>query len=187
MAKKQAVRNCRDSSLHSSRHSLQSDNMRERKRQRLENFDYSSDNMYFVTLITKNRINYFGKIRENKIILNTYGEIVNKQWLWLAEQYSYIILKEYIIMPNHLHGIIQIDREEVINKDSNIKIKSLSEIIGAFKTTSSKLIRLSNDENFQWHKSFYDHIIRNYEDLIRIQEYIVNNPLKWNDDDYFIL
>ena len=105
-------------------------------------------------------------------------------------------------MPNHFHGILIIDNSEMgveagrdlpefkgtsrdMSLRKNIKIKSLSELTGAFKTTSSKQIRnnLSLTE-FQWQRSFYDHIIRNEESLVKIREYIQNNPAKWHLDKY---
>lgn len=84
--------------------------MRERKRNRKLDFDYSQDGYYFVTIVTKNRINYFGEIVDNSIILNRFGEIVKKQWLWLHIQYKYLNIDEFVIMPNHFHGIINISR-----------------------------------------------------------------------------
>jgi REP element-mobilizing transposase RayT len=79
-------------------------------------------------------------------------------------------------MPNHFHGIIIIDPSLIT---SDIKIKSLSELIGAFKTTSSKIIHSTGLEVFCWQKSFYDRIIRNEKELLKIRQYIHNNPLKW--------
>ena len=85
--------------------------MRERKPNRLKNYDYSRNGSYFVTICTKDRINYFGNIKSRKMVLNEYGKIVKQQWLWLQEQYDYVYLDEYTIMPNHMHGILTIDNK----------------------------------------------------------------------------
>ena len=82
----------------------------------------------------------FGDIENQKMILNSFGEIVKKQWFWLAEQYPYTELHAFVVMPNHIHGIIEIKRKNAISQ--NQKIKSLSQLMGAFKTTSSKQIHL---------------------------------------------
>ena len=116
--------------------------MKERKPNRLKDYDYSTEGYYFVTICVKDKKNVFGGIINDKMALSEYGEIVKKQWCWLEKQYNYIKLDEFSIMPNHFHGIIVY--ESVGNgRDrslQSVKIKSLSEIIGAFKTTSSKII-----------------------------------------------
>ena len=210
----------------------------ERKLNRSRNFDYSLDGCYFVTTCVKNFIHVFGKIQNNQMILNKYGEIVKQQLLWLPNQYPYIRLNEWCIMPNHAHAIIVIDRHNMAtdravgvivgtpshattlslshivgidrhNTGTNnaygvdvgtgrdlslrvphdhtppmptTKIKSLSEIVGAFKTTSSKLIHQSGLEQFVWQRSFHDRVIRDSEGLKAIGFYIQNNPANWCKD-----
>ena len=187
-----------------------------RKLNRLKDYDYSQEGYYFVTTCTKNHEHFFGKIENDKIILNKYGEIVERQWLWLENQYNYINLDVYIIMPNHFHGILIIshsrDRSRPVPTMGKPvptmgkpvpttmgkpvptmgkpvpamgkpvpakKIKTLSELIGAFKTTSSKLIHQNGLINFAWQRSFYDHIILDPKSLFNIRKYIKNNPPKW--------
>ena len=87
------------------------------------------------------------------MILNQNGLIAEKHWFWLSEQYSYLKLHAFVVMPNHIYGIIEIKRD-------NQKIKSLSELMGAYKTTSSKQIHLSGNVSFNWQSSFHDHVIR---------------------------
>ena len=161
--------------------------MKHRKPNRLKNYDYSRDGFYFVTICTHNRKHYFGEIYNRRMQLNRYGKIVQKQWLWLAEQYPYVEHDEHVFMPNHVHGIVIINRSAVANvgngRDRSLpKIKPLSELIGAFKTTSSKLIHRAGLVEFRWQKSFYDHIIRNDRSLFHIRKYIQNNPLQWEYD-----
>ncbi|HRN44739.1 MAG TPA: hypothetical protein PLH20_08170, partial [Flavobacterium sp.] len=89
----------------------------------------------------------------------------------------------YIVMPNHVHAIIEIDSGRI--SDYSIKIKSLSELIGAYKTTSSKQIHLAGFSGFAWQRSFHDHIIRNDASYTRISNYIETNQERWNTDTFF--
>jgi putative transposase len=125
-----------------------------------------------------------------KMQLNEYGEIVEKCWFDLPNHYKNCVLDAFIIMPNHIHGIVIIDNDNPVGNGfvgngfkpfpTTEKIHGLSEIIRGFKTFSSKNINLKFGEKiFQWQKSFYDHIIRNEKSLFQICEYIQNNPLKW--------
>jgi REP element-mobilizing transposase RayT len=147
-----------------------------RKLNRLKEYDYSNGGYYFITICTADRDHYLGRIDKEIMIKNDFGNIVEKQWLWLHQNYQYVELDYYVVMPNHFHGIIIIDPSLIT---SDIKIKSLSELIGAFKTTSSKIIHSTGLEVFCWQKSFYDRIIRNEKELLKIRQYIHNNPLKW--------
>ncbi len=141
--------------------------MKVRKRNRLEGYDYSNTGWYYITACTKNRINWLGNILNGKMLLSSYGVIVQERWLWLKNQYPYIELDEFVIMPNHIHGIIILQNESVTKSEvvkarevltgrdlSLQRIKPLSGIIGAFKTTSSKLIHLSGLKEFEWRRSF---------------------------------
>ena len=164
--------------------------MRERKRTRLIGFDYTTAGGYFVTAVVKDRTCVFGDITNGSCSLNSIGQIVTDQWRWLHDQYVYLVMDEFVVMPNHFHGIINITdylegngRDRSLHSDGGQrKIKSLSELIGAFKTTSSKLIHRSGLPSFQWQKSFYERIIRNDQELIRIREYIQSNPSRWELD-----
>ena len=147
-----------------------------------------------MTINVKSWVPLFGDFHCHSVILNKYGHIIDKQWNWLQSQNSYINLDEYIIMPDHVHGIIEITHDWIQtyrkqnqvrtsrdlsipnNKRTAQKIKSLSEIIGAFKTTSSKFIHIAGFKSFQWHRSFYDRIIESDEELENIREYIRQNP-----------
>ncbi len=164
-----------------------------RKSMRLKDYDYSQDGYYFVTICVRNKTKYFGEIINGEMILNEIGEIAQKQWLWLAEQYDYVKLDEWIIMLNHLHGILIIEndinpvavgagRDLPLQRRQMRKIKSLSELIGAFKTTSSKLIHQNGLSEFQWQRNYYERIIRNEKELDKIRKYIFENPLKWELD-----
>ncbi len=181
--------------------------MHERKPNRLQGYDYSTDNLYFITSCVHNRICCFGQPSEQQMILNEYGKIAEKQWYWLGEQYPYVVLHEFVVMPNHIHGIIEIDRMRIfapvgtgrdlslrLQESETIKIKSLSELMGAYKTTVSKQIHLieCTDRSrpacaFKWQRSFHDSIIRDRESFHRISDYIVNNPKNWKQDKFYNL
>ena len=163
-----------------------------RQSNRLKNYDYSQDGYYFVTICTKNHKYFFGKMKNYKMVLNEYGEIAKKIWLEIPNHFPNVLLDECIIMPNHVHGIIIIERnknyDNVGNKNfcSLQKIpwetklsKSLSSIIRGFKIGVTKYFHKKHNYEFQWQKSFYDHIIRNEESVSKIREYIQNNPIKW--------
>jgi REP element-mobilizing transposase RayT len=171
--------------------------MKERKPNRLQGYDYSSDNLYFVTSCVHNRICCFGKIvadnpgSSQQMILNEWGTIAEKQWYWLQEQYPYVVLHAFVVMPNHIHGIIEINRKIVgTGRDPSLqrpKIKSLSELMGAYKTTVSKQIHLAGFIEFQWQRSFYEHIIRDEKSFKKISDYILNNPKNWEQDNLHFL
>lgn len=169
-------------------HLFQLNQMKKRKLNRLNNFDYQTQTVYFVTTNTHQFKHHFGKIVKGKMHLNSFGKIVQNQLLWLEENYSYVHLHNYVIMPNHVHILLEInqstaDRSRPVPTDApKSKIKSLSSIIGAFKTTSSKQIHLSGNLDFNWHRSFHDVIINDEIAFNKINCYINENPLKWKLD-----
>ncbi|MCK4635355.1 MAG: transposase [Candidatus Moranbacteria bacterium] len=166
-----------------------------RKRNRLENYDYSQNGYYFVTICTKDKKYFFGEIKDGEMVLNDYGKIAKKCWLDLPNHYVNCQLDEFIFMPNHMHGIVIIDND-IVESDNFVvgnglkpfptkgkKLHGLSEIMRGFKTFSSRRINETNPVNkFQWQKSFYDHVVRNDESLCKIREYIMINPEKWEFD-----
>ncbi|MCZ8144835.1 transposase [Flavobacterium sp.] len=183
--------------------------MRKRKSNRLKGYDYSRNNLYFVTNCVKNNLCCLGNVipigtghdlsvqvqdcqshhprffnsksdLPNKgytVALNQYGLIVQEKINWLMSTYQYVVIHSSVVMPNHFHFIIEIDSQRV--KDNAVKIKSLSSLMGALKTTTSKLIHEAGFEDFAWHRSFHDHIIRNDLEFHRISHYIAMNPQKW--------
>ena len=162
--------------------------MRQRKRQRLIEYDYSLPGYYYVTICTKDREHFFGMIKNGVMCVNDMGKIVWDQWQWLEKQYTYIRCDTFVVMPDHIHGILEImdnrpvgtGRDLSLQKKRNgKKIKPLSEIIGALKMTSSKYIHRLGYHDFSWQRSFHDRIIRNPHELHRIRTYIINNTSKW--------
>ena len=142
---------------------------------RLSGYDYSQLNHYYVTICSNNHTEWFGEIQNNEMMVNDYGNIIKQQWEWLSKQYDYVELDEYIVMPNHIHGILIINNSIRTGHDLSLHMKSLSSLIGAFKTTSSKSIHQKCLPEFKWQRSFYDHVIRNDKSLYNIRKYIIDN------------
>ena len=148
---------------------------------RLKNYDYSQGGAYFVTICTFNKECLLGNILDGEMQLSEIGKVVADCWRWLGEQYDYVYLDEWIIMPNHLHGIIVITDESRggsrTARPKGVKRKPLGRLIGAFKTVSTKCINDIRKTSHMpvWQRNYYEHIIRNEKELNGTREYIVNN------------
>jgi len=163
-----------------------------RKSTRLKNYDYASTGMYFVTICTRNRECLFGEIVNSRMQMNRWGEIVAKEWSKTPEIRPNVMLDEFVIMPNHMHGIINIlpnvgatRRVAPTTMRANGPISgSVGAIIGQFKSATTKRINQMRNVVHApiWQRNYHDHIMRNEADLNRIREYIKNNPATWNDD-----
>lgn len=170
---------------------------RQRKANRLKNYNYSSAGYYYITICTKDKQEYFGEINNNQMILNQYGEIVNHCWFKIPKRNNNVELDEFQIMPNHVHGIIVI--KNILNSVGTIHELSLQntcerndwlqrrnmllcKIIGFLKMNTSKYIHQSGLNSFRWQRSYYDHIIHNEYSLFKIKKYIKENPRNWEDD-----
>ena len=170
-----------------------------RKLNRLKDYDYSLTGYYYVTVCTNSRREIFGIIENDTIKINQYGKIVQEAWLKIPNHFNNIELDKFIIMPNHIHGILIIHRPvgtaptregceagTALSFNKNSKNNNLSIIIGSFKSAVSKQINHINNHKFKWQRSFYGHIIRTNDSLHKIREYIANNPLTWDNDDHNI-
>ena len=147
------------------------ENLPVRKRIRLQGYDYSEGNMYFITICVKDRLEMLGEIIEDDIKLTKEGNIVKQNINKIEQIYKNTIIDEYVIMPNHIHILL------LINYKSSVTI---SKIIKHFKTNITREIEYSI-----WQKSFYEHIIRNEKEYLKIKEYIKNNVINWRKDKYF--
>ena len=165
---------------------------------RLKDYDYSQTGHYFVTICTKDKIPFFGETSGEGVALSVVGKLSRDYWQEIPEHFPFVSLDEFVIMPNHIHGIIVICRDNKhvgtchgmsppkTNQFSQPKSGSLSIIINHFKgavTRKSKQIGL----DFYWQSRFYEHIIRDEESLKKIREYIKLNPLRWEIDKYHIV
>ena len=156
---------------------------------RLKGYDYSSAGIYFVTIRSQLRIPIFGEIKTGKLILNQFGSFVNQSWLEIPVHFKGVKLDEYIIMPDHFHGLIIItgktngDNKSRCEVTSHLLFPTLGQIIAYFKYKSTKLINACRNSIGVkiWQRNYYEHIIRDYYDLRNTRLYIRNNPLKWSN------
>ena len=184
--------------------------MKKRKPLRLKNYDYSQPGSYFISLCSYEKKCIFGEVCENQMILNQLGKIVEFTWRDLPNHVSGITLDAFVIMPNHIHGIITIvDRTPPVGggslcgnnlKGSNeppptlsgrpamvIKQKPLSEIVRQFKTYSAQRINRFRGTKYThvWQRDYFEHVIRNEIAYQKVVGYIQSNPLKWKLDKYY--
>ncbi len=185
---------------------------------RLLGYDYSSEGAYFITICTRMKRHYFGKIVKGEMQFSPIGLIVKEEWIKTAQIRENVDLSEWVVMPNHFHAIIILKdtyRRDVSNT-SRIKClkpyrdvsktyqndsgdlfdrslrkeqmssisptrDSVSNIIKLFKGAVTKRSSLLNKQ-FKWQARFHDHIIRNEQEYLYISNYIINNPLLWDND-----
>jgi len=168
---------------------------------RLSNFDYAQNGAYFVTICTKDKEYFFGEIKNGKMVLNDVGKIADEFWQEIPKHFSFVRLDAFQIMPNHVHGILEIfhelrvatRRDEAVPRLYNgaypqmsaisPKPGSLSVVIGSYKSIVAKTAHKKLSHlGFAWQSRFYDRIIRNDESLNKIREYIQTNPQMWERD-----
>ncbi|MDT8346810.1 MAG: transposase [Flavobacteriaceae bacterium] len=179
---------------------------------RLSNWDYRSNADYFVTICTKNKKCFFGDIilntqtKEKTMKLSEIGNLANNFWMEIPEHFPFVKLDAFVVMPNHVHGIITIDHSrddsciiptEILSIDDiplsknekmakiSPKKGSLSSVIRSYKSAVTKQAR-QIDSMFSWQSLYHDHIIRNPFALHRIRKYINNNPNNWDTDNFYL-
>ena len=172
---------------------------------RLPGYDYSQAGAYFVTICTYHRQLLFGEIHDGEMQLNASGRMVSAQWLQLSCRFTDLELVEFVIMPNHIHGILVITgrgeaSSEEISASANMLVTDASPLrpngtvpgsIGAtiqnFKSiTSRKINKLSGKSKEPvWQRNYYEHVIRDETDYQAIHDYILSNPLNWEKDEEY--
>lgn len=182
---------------------------------RLNGWDYTAADIYFITICTKNKMHWFGEVTSEtpgiaSVKLSDIGLIVQEEWLRTPEIRAdmNLLLDEFVVMPNHFHGIIFIgendyNREDAMHgdathrdathgvstiKSTKIKFgpqrKNLGSVIRGFKSAVTAKARIKHP-GFTWQERYHDHIIRNHESFIKIQVYIINNPANWEGDTFY--
>ncbi|MDR3196736.1 MAG: hypothetical protein LBU34_02605 [Planctomycetaceae bacterium] len=170
---------------------------------RLKGYNYSLRGLYFITICCQDNVCCFGKIENDKMILNNTGKITNQCWLEIPRHFLNVELHEYVVMPNHIHGIIElvgtknfslkiISSELGVNND-NVGAKNFSplrphgtsrtigSIIRGFKIGVTKQLGASI-----WQRNYYEHIIRNEQSYQNISQYITTNPVNWQNDKFYV-
>jgi REP element-mobilizing transposase RayT len=183
---------------------------RHRRSLRLKGYDYAQAGAYFVTICAHNRKCLFGEIENGLMRLNEYGDIVASEWLRSVEVRAEIECGEFVVMPNHVHGIVRIvgaygntplcgntpmhrdDQQGAYNNTDraycHTPLRSPSRNLGAmvrgFKSTAGKCINeVRNTPGAPvWQRNYFEHVIRNDDDYNRVAEYVANNPQHWMED-----
>jgi len=162
-----------------------------RRSVRLQGYDYAQVGAYFVTIVTQGRECLFGDVMDGEMVLNEYGQIIVGEWERTADIRPNVSLDVFIAMPNHIHGIIMIadgrgtlQRAPTTERFGQPTSNSIPTIIRLFKSVTTKRINevRGRPGGAVWQRNYYEHIIRDEDDLCRIREYIVNNPLQWEVD-----
>ena len=181
---------------------------------RLSTWDYSSNGAYFITICTKDREHYFGEIVDSKMKLSGIGVFAITCWANIPNHFPHFHLDEFIIMPNHIHGIVMIEKpyidnnslphivetghalslrkpttEESEKKPTHLRFRNqgrntISSMVSSFKSAVTRRYN-ENKIRFGWQTRFHDHIIRDVDEFYTIRNYIINNPANWNDDKLF--
>jgi putative transposase len=161
---------------------------------RLKEYDYSQSGAYFVTVCAWKKENSFGEIKNGEMLLNEYGRIVQEQWNALPGHFVSVETDEFVVMPNHVHGIFMLtvgaqfiapfpenttEEQGVMNPAPTV-----GEILRAFKARCTNAInKIWNTSGMPlWQRNYYEHIIRDGQELLAIRDYIRYNPLKWDED-----
>jgi REP element-mobilizing transposase RayT len=190
------------------------------------NWDYGKNGAYFITICTKNRQYFFGECEKGKMKLSTLGAIAQGFWYEIPKHFSFVELGEFVVMPNHIHGVLILNKNDFDENIESIDIiepigpvetgqcpvstndvstnkpnsektigqkrfrnqgkNTVSSIIGSYKSICTKHIHAAFPIlNFEWQTRFWDNIIREDEAFNTINQYIINNPLNWEEDKFF--
>jgi putative transposase len=158
---------------------------------RLDEYDYSQNGAYFITLCTFQREHLFGEVVEGVMQLNEAGQVVEDEWKKTPVVRPYITLDAFVVMPNHFHGIFVIEgdkeQEAPLAGFQKVPSRSVSSIVQNLKTVITKQVnRLRNLPSTPvWQRNYHEHIVRGLDDLDRLRRYIEGNPGKWSEDRYY--
>ena len=164
---------------------------------RLPSHDYGEEGPYLVTVCTDERLHLLGRVLGSGVALTSFGEVASEEWSRTSDLREGIELDEFIVMPNHVHGIVWIVREATVvgaqraaplRPDAGqrfaVHAGSLGAIVRAFKSATTRRInelRCTPGATF-WQRNYYERVIRDERELSAIREYILDNPRKWNED-----
>ena len=174
---------------------------------RLQGYDYSQEGAYFGTICTKDRKYFFGEVADRKMKLNEIGGIAKHYLEKIPNHFPNVEMGEFVVMPNHIHCILIVGTRHVVsqpvvgtshvmstrgyqqpsnqNQFSKPIPGSVSVIIQQYKSSVKRWCNKNDHKYFNWQSRFYDHIIRDDKSFQTISNYILNNPVNWNDDNFF--
>jgi putative transposase len=158
-------------------------------------WDYGRNGAYFVTICTANHAHYFGKITNAEMILTLLGQAAVDFWNEIPAHFPFVELDAFVVMPNHVHGIIIIDKPGGIVETQDLaslptgnrfgpQSRNLASIVRGYKIGITKYAR-QNNAPFIWQERYYDHIIRSPEEHESVWQYILANPLNWAEDKFY--
>jgi len=186
--------------------------MRNRRSIRLKDYDYRQNGAYFVTICSHERLCLFGSVVDGEMVSNDWGRIIQACWIEIPAHYPMVELDGFVVMPNHMHGIIvitggddnrrgMIHHAQVIDNEKGMihhaptdartfskpVANSLSSIIGTFKAAVTRHIKRLPDapDHPIWQRNYHEHIIRSENTLNTIRAYVDNNPAKWAEDSLY--
>ena len=133
----------------------------------------------------------FGQVVNGAMELNEVGKMVEEVWVGIPEHFADVELGEFVVMPNHIHGIISIANVEATHASPLPRISkgpapgSIGTIIGSFKSAATRRVRAftNNHEKRLWQRNYYEHVIRNERDYQAVYNYILANPMNWEKDE----
>ena len=167
----------------------------QRKPLRLSGYDYSSTGAYFVTFGTHEKQRFLGHIpsvgaihESPAVRLTAAGEAVERCILKLPERFPFLTLDAHVVMPNHVHLLLTFTQpEERAIRESPLRRSLLSKAMGYLKMNAGQEIRLLLPLEQVWQRGYYDHLVRDENDYLRIWTYIETNPAKWREDVYYAI
>ncbi|HBB90342.1 MAG: hypothetical protein A2X22_11535 [Bacteroidetes bacterium GWF2_49_14] len=148
---------------------------------RLSTWDYGSNGDYFLTICTKDRVPYFGPIDRPGRDHTEIGQYAIVYWKSIPEHYPFVVLDEFIVMPDHIHGILSFSKKNRNGWNPNQfgpQTQNLASVIRGFKG-AVKTYASIHDIDFHWQGRYFDRIIRNDQELDLTRDYILDNPRKW--------
>ena len=170
------------------------ENHHRRQSIRLKEYNYAQPGAYFVTIVSHLRKNIFGEIINGEMKLNQAGKIVDQTWRNIPGHFPNATCEIFIVMPNHIHGIIEIKNDQIVGARhasplqsmgvNGVKPGSVGAIIGSFKSAVTKQLhqnKIITQEKI-WQRNYYEHIIRDEDDYQKIADYISTNPFNWDKD-----
>ena len=158
---------------------------------RLPGYDYTQVGAYFVTICTHNRMPLFGDVVDEEMRSNESGQIAEKVWREIPDHFDKVVIDAFVVMPNHIHGIIVIVDDHVgarhaspLHRARQPSKGTLGTIVGSYKSAVSKQVNEHRGTTGVpvWQRNYYEHVIRNETALHDIRHYIIHNPAKWADD-----
>jgi putative transposase len=164
----------------------------QRRSIRLKDYDYSQAGAYFIAICTYNKECVLGNVVDGEMVLNEYGHAIEEEWMRTADIRNNVALDVFVVMPNHFHGILVIEdkcrgtvhRAPTLEQFAKPTSGSLPTIVRYFKSAVTRRINDLRGTPYTpvWQRNYYEHVIRDEDDLNEIRKYIANNPLKWDLD-----